>query len=112
MLTVECAAEEADALLESILVTYPVMFSASINNEAAAQKTPVKLILKDNHIETVDNNLLGMLHDAYVTPVDVSGLTNLPTSTTKTDKYVIFYLAAGSNTPESCYVCKAIDDIC
>lgn len=92
-------------VLENIEIVYPVIFSVESNFDNLAQKTPIKI----NHtqatveIDKAGNNTLGMKLDAYITPIDVSGLINLPAST---KKYAIF--AQG----ETVCVCEAKDNYC
>ena len=98
----EVAAEDIPSVLESITVTYPVQFSASKNK---ALKLPIIVEHTYNKIAVSGNPNLGMLHDAYVTPIDVSGLISISQSST-TDKYIIFH------KDESTCVCKADEQSC
>jgi hypothetical protein len=83
----EVAVEDIPSVLESITITYPVQFSAS---KYKALKLPIIVEHAYNKIAVSGNPNLGMLHDAYVTPIDVSGLVSISQSST-TDKYTIFH---------------------
>lgn len=97
--------DDEESLLDQVEITYPVTFSASISAEAA-QKTPIKITHTPSTIAATENSNLGMKLDAYVTPIDVSGLINIATSTETltTIKYIIFV------KDNSRYVCEAQGD--
>ena len=84
-------------LLEEIEIIYPVEFSIS-DTPGIAQKTPIKVNHTESKISVANNSYLGMKQDAYITPIDVSGLITLP-ETTK--KYTIF------SKDGVTYVCEA-----
>lgn len=96
------ANDDEESLLDQVEITYPVTFSASISTEAA-QKTPIKITHTASAIAATENSNLGMKLDAYVTPIDMSGLINIatPNGALTTTKYVIF---AKDNVR---YVCQA-----
>lgn len=91
-----------ESLLDQVEITYPVEFSATVSDRAA-QKTPIKITHTASIIAATENSNLGMKLDAYVTPVDVSGLINIatPIEALTTTKYIIF---AKDNVR---YVCEA-----
>ena len=91
--------------LDYIQIEYPIVFNEPNIGSNYAQKIPIKIIQEPYSI-AVDSNYnttLGMKFDAYSTPIDVSGLINLPT---QTDKYVIF---KKEGQP---VVCKAYGNYC
>lgn len=91
--------------LDYIQIEYPIVFNEPSMGSNYAQKIPIKIIQEPYSI-AVDKNYnttLGMKFDAYSTPIDVSGLVNLPG---QTDKYVIF--KKGSQP----IVCKAYGNYC
>ena len=92
--------------LDNIIIEYPVIFNEPQLGVNFAQKTPIKVIQEPYSI-AIDQNYnttLGMKYDAYSTPIDVSGLINLPDTTSK---YVIF--KKGKQNP---IVCKAYGNYC
>jgi predicted nucleic acid-binding Zn-ribbon protein len=89
--------------LEEIEIHYPVVFSVASDFSNLLQKTPITVTHEASSIKTEGNKNLGMKLDAYITPIDVSGLKALPKNT---KKYVIF-----SKDNYSC-VCEAMDNIC
>lgn len=84
-------------LLEEIEIIYPVEFSIS-DTPGIAQKTPIKVNHTASKISVENNSYLGMKQDAYITPIDVSGLITLPEIT---KKYTIF------SKDGVTYVCEA-----
>lgn len=91
--------------LDYIKIEYPIKFTEPNIGSNYAQKIPIKVIQEPYSI-AVDSNYnttLGMKFDAYSTPIDVSGLINLPD---QTDKYVIF--RKGTQP----IVCKAYGNYC
>ena len=97
--------EEELALLEQIVIEYPVNFSVAESLSGYALKSDIKVVYDPFSI-SVDKNfntILGMKMDAYVTPINLSGLYNFPLNT---KKYVVF-----SKDKES-LVCEAFNDTC
>lgn len=102
---IDSSTTDIESLLDQVEITYPVEFSATVS-DSAAQKTPIKITHTASTIAATENSNLGMKLDAYVTPIDVSGLINIVTSTETltTIKYIIF---AKDNVR---YVCEAQGD--
>lgn len=97
--------DEELALLEQIVIEYPVNFSVAESLSGYALKSDIKVVYDPFSI-SVDKNfntILGMKMDAYVTPINLSGLYNFPLNT---KKYVVF-----SKDKES-LVCEAFNDTC
>jgi hypothetical protein len=91
--------QEIESALDNIYITYPVVFVASLTDNL---KKPIKVVHDAYNISVEDNTRLGMKHDSYVTPINVSGLINPymdPTNIIK--KYVIF------EQDTRVYVCQA-----
>lgn len=102
---IDSSITDIESLLDQVEITYPVEFSATVSDNAA-QKTPIKITHTASTIAATENSNLGMKLDAYVTPIDVSGLINIATSieVLTTTKYIIF---AKDNIR---YVCEAQGD--
>jgi hypothetical protein len=97
--------KEEEALLEKIVIAYPVNFPVANSLDGFALKSDIKVVYDPTSV-SVDKNyntMLGMKMDAYVTPINLSGLYNFPSNT---KKYVVF-----SRNKES-LVCEAKDDKC
>lgn len=94
-----------ESLFDQVEITYPVEFSATVSDNAA-QKTPIKITHTASTIAATENSNLGMKLDAYVTPINASGLINIATSieALTTTKYIIF---AKDNVR---YVCEVQGD--
>lgn len=99
------ATEEAiNNALDQIIISYPVNFSATYNNSL---KTPIKVVNTANSLEVENNKRLGMKHDAYITPIDVSGLIEPRDAAADiVYKYTIF------EQNSDVYVCKATNNYC
>lgn len=102
---IDGATEEAiNNALDQIIISYPVNFSATYNNSL---KTPIKVVNTANSLEVENNKRLGMKHDAYITPIDVSGLIEpRDAATDVVYKYTIF------EQDSAVYVCKATNNYC
>lgn len=85
-------------ILEQIEVIYPVTFTTANVDSNAAQKTPIKVQHTASKVSVTENSYLGMKHDAYITPVDVTNLITLPQPT---KKYTIFTNGTAK------YICEA-----
>lgn len=96
--------QELIEAFEKIIIHYPVRFDVSsydANNEM--HKKPITIEYTPNSVKVIDNDSLGMKYDSYITPINVSGLYNLPG---ETKKYVLF----AKN--EKTIVCQCYDNYC
>lgn len=91
--------------LDDIIVKYPVTFSATMDaNNQYAQKPAIQVKYDQSSLTIVSaNKSLGMKLDSYVTPIDLTRLYNLDTTT---EKYTIF------SKDDKTYICKAQNEIC
>lgn len=91
--------------LDDIIVKYPVTFSATMDaNKQYAQKPAIQVKYDQSSLTIVSaNKSLGMKLDSYVTPIDLTRLYNLDTTT---EKYTIF------SKDDKTYICKAQNEIC
>ena len=90
-------------ILEEIQISYPVVFSVT-DFSNLAQKTPIKITHTATSIgiESDTNANLGMKMDAYITPIEVSSLLDLPANV---KRYVVF------SKNQRSLVCEAEDGI-
>ena len=97
--------EEAEnKALDELVVSYPVNFDvSSFNENNALHKEAILVNYNANSISVKDNENLGMKYDAYITPINVSGL---PKFSNNTKKYVIFAKNGQS------LVCEAFGNYC
>lgn len=96
--------EEENKALDELVVSYPVTFDVSSFNESnALHKEAILVNYSANSISVKDNENLGMKYDAYITPINVSGL---PKFSNNTKKYVIFAKNGQS------LVCEAFGNYC
>ena len=91
--------------LDDIIVKYPVTFSATMDaNNQYAQKPAIQVKYDQSSLTIISTNKsLGMKLDSYVTPIDLTRLYNLDTTT---EKYTIF------SKDDKTYICKAQNEIC
>lgn len=88
-------------ILGDIQISYPVVFAVT-DFSNLAQKTPIKITHTPTSIGVENNTNLGMKMDAYITPIEVSSLLDLPAGV---KRYVVF-----SKNKRS-LVCEAEDGI-
>lgn len=98
-LRVQVDANLDSTVVDEVEITYPVAFAVD-DSKLLAQKTPIKVGYTPSKVSVTNNSYLGMKHDAYITPIDLSGLATFAESTVK---YTIF------NKNNVSYVCRADD---
>lgn len=102
-LTIQLNSGDKLDLLDDIVVEYPVNFSARLGVSGYAQKPAVEIKYDASKLEIVSSNKsLGMKLDTYVTPVDI---TNIPELETTTSRYTIF------SKDNRTYVCQAKSEV-
>lgn len=105
IITIQVLNSESLEKLDDIIVKYPVTFSATMDaNNQYAQKPAIQVKYDQSSLTIVSaNKSLGMKLDSYVTPIDLTRLYNLDTTT---EKYTIF------SKDDKTYICKAQNEIC
>lgn len=105
MFAADATSEDIEAALDGLKITYPVVFVATLTDNL---KKPIKVVHNAHSISVEDNTRLGMKYDAYVTPINTSGLISPYLSSGDIiSKYVIFEQYG------RVYVCKSdSNDFC
>lgn len=105
MFAKDTTSEDIEAALDGLKITYPVIFVATLTDNL---KKPIKVVHNAHSISVEDNSRLGMKYDAYVTPINTSGLISpYLSSDDLISKYVIFEQYG------RVYVCKSdSNDFC
>ena len=101
----DATSEDIEAALDGLKITYPVVFVATLTDNL---KKPIRVVHNAHSVSVEDNTRLGMKYDAYVTPINTSGLISPYLSSGDIiSKYVIFEQYG------RVYVCKSdSNDFC